>query len=78
LISVIRNLLRSGPARLFGFIAGVICIAIVAIVIGNRYGATWGGVIAIVIGPLIMVRILRASGLQERNRRERHGRGLGK
>jgi hypothetical protein len=39
----------------------VILGSILAVVVGNRYGSFYGGVIGIVILPLVAVRIIRGS-----------------
>jgi len=36
-------------------------IAVVAINVGNHFGDTWGLLIGVLIGPLVLARIMRAS-----------------
>lgn len=50
-------------------VAWLLLIAIAAVMIGNRYGDFWGGVVGIVVGPLVLVRMLRSRvGTDQRKR----------
>jgi hypothetical protein len=44
-----------------GLLAIVVGGAVLAIVVGNRYGDFWGGVIGIMVTPLIATRFIRQS-----------------
>jgi hypothetical protein len=50
------------PALSILMMAGwIIGISIVAVLVGNKYGTVWGFLLGIMVGPLVLSRMLRAT-----------------
>lgn len=72
--SVLLRMLRIGPIRVAVLLSSLVLLAIVAVLIGNQYGSTWGGIVGIGIGPILVANLMRRLAGIPRNQRPHRGR----
>jgi hypothetical protein len=59
MLGVLAQLGAGGTIRVLALILVLVALAIASVAIGNRYGSLWGGLVGIVVCPLVFVQIIR-------------------
>jgi NADH:ubiquinone oxidoreductase subunit K len=69
-VGVVKRLSRSGTRTLIVFSVLLIALAVICVEIQDRFGSTWGGIVGILVVPLIVASFMRKN---ETGRTNPHG-----